>query len=198
MNAVYKTIINWLFSIYVSTFLKLSRCHIFYYSAILLFDSCHPLSSGTFLSQLASSNQPRTMASNDLDFRGKRNSPRFFCIFSLKEELVSFCRRVGRRPQPIISKEIGSRDCTEAQWGRGSGLESRPTWHKYWLEGTRPLVEAQRVGELTRFHTCRHPLSFFSRFFSFPFFPLFFSLPAKWDHLVGHVGLTLRLKYNPP
>ena len=128
----------------------------------------------------------------------KETPPVFFCIFSLKEELVSFCRRVGRRPQPIISKEIGSRDCTEAQWGRGSGLESRPTWHKYWLEGTRPLVEAQRVGELTRFHTCRHPLSFFSRFFSFPFFPLFFSLPAKWDHLVGHVGLTLRLKYNPP
>ena len=116
-----------------------------------------------------------TMASNDLDFRGKETPPVFFCIFSLKEELVSFCRRVGRRPQPIISKEIGSRDCTEAQWGRGSGLESRPTWHKYWLEGTRPLVEAQR-GELTRFHTCRHPLSFFSRFFSFPFFPLFFSL----------------------
>ena len=48
---------------------------------------------------------------------------------------------VSWRPQPIRKQQAVSRDTSEAQWGRGLGLESRPTWHKYWLEGRNdPLL----------------------------------------------------------
>ena len=60
----------------------------------------------------------------------------------------------------------GSRDWCEAQWGRGLGLESRPTWHKYWLEGRNdPLLRRaailllQRGSERTSAHWIKKAIS---------------------------------------